>query len=365
MIKGLSWWKRFTLMVKPHMILMVKWSTLLCMPYVILMGFLVPLGQGITKVSPVSLAANDRNTIQVQGYNTDFKNAEDVKAWLKYDDQLLPSINTLIKSPQEAEFQFDIPSIVSAKSKYIDLNLIINSSKGPIVLPSAFNLKNTRDSSFSSSSQWSSEKLTFNPESNFNYPYRNLMGETIRHTFFHVPLWFAMTLLFMISAWYSIKSLLKKGNASDHDSKVVSLVSVGLLFGVLGIVTGMLWAKFTWGAYWSFDVKQNMAAISLLIYLGMFLLRNSLSDPDAKKRIGNIYNIFAFCLLIPLIFIIPRRYDSLHPGNGGNPGMGTEDLDNTMRVVFYPAVIAYICLGLWIASLYYRYLKLKTKQENA
>ena len=76
-------------------------------------------------------------------------------------------------------------------------------------------------------------------------------------------------------------------------------------------------------------MKQNMTAIALLIYAGFFLLRKTIADPDSKGRIGNIYNIFAFCMLIPLIFIIPRRYDSLHPGNGGNPAMGGEDLDNT------------------------------------
>jgi heme exporter protein C len=51
--------------------------------------------------------------------------------------------------------------------------------------------------------------------------------------------------------------------------------------------------------------------------------------------------------------------DSLHPGNGGNPALGGEDLDNTMRMVFYPAVIGFILLGLWISQLVYRTDKLK------
>jgi heme exporter protein C len=55
--------------------------------------------------------------------------------------------------------------------------------------------------------------------------------------------------------------------------------------------------------------------------------------------------------------------DSLHPGNGGNPAFGDEDLDNTLRAVFYPAIIAYTILGLWIAQLTVRYYDAKDKIE--
>ena len=347
MFTGLKWW---------------KWLVLLIVPYVILMGFLVPLGQGIIKVTPATLRANQANTITVTGYNTQFLKSKNTTAWLRVNDQLVGSTNTLSISDQVAEFQFYIPYNSEVKSEYIDLSLIVNTEQGPLVLPSAFSFKNEKDSNTAIQNGWTREAPVFKAESNFNYPYRNLMAETIRHTFFHVPLWFAMTFLFMASVFYSIRHL-RKSNTSD-DNKVVALVGTGVLFGILGTITGMFWAKFTWGSYWSFDVKQNMTAIALLIYAGFFLLRKTIADPDSKGRIGNIYNIFAFCMLIPLIFIIPRRYDSLHPGNGGNPAMGGEDLDNTMRVVFYPAVIAYICLGFWLSELYYRYKILKSKIDD-
>jgi len=63
--------------------------------------------------------------------------------------------------------------------------------------------------------------------------------------------------------------------------------------------------------------------------------------------------------LIPLIFILPRLTDSLHPGNGGNPGFNVYDLNSQLRIVFYPAVIGFICLGLWIAD-----IKLKIQKIN-
>ena len=65
-------------------------------------------------------------------------------------------------------------------------------------------------------------------------------------------------------------------------------------------------------------------------------------------------------MMIVFIGIIPRMNDSLHPGNGGNSGFGQLDLDNQLRLVFYPAVIGWILIGTWIASLRYR---LKVLQE--
>ncbi|HMR44960.1 MAG TPA: cytochrome c assembly protein, partial [Saprospiraceae bacterium] len=69
--------------------------------------------------------------------------------------------------------------------------------------------------------------------------------------------------------------------------------------------------------------------------------------------------LFAFATLIPLLYVIPRMTDSLHPGSGGNPAMGGEDLDNTMRMVFYPAIIGWTLVGFWMANLNFRIEKIR------
>jgi heme exporter protein C len=51
------------------------------------------------------------------------------------------------------------------------------------------------------------------------------------------------------------------------------------------------------------------------------------------------------------IMIMPRLVDSLHPGNGGNPGFGKYDLDSNMRMVFYPAIIGWSLMGVWMMQL--------------
>ena len=57
--------------------------------------------------------------------------------------------------------------------------------------------------------------------------------------------------------------------------------------------------------------------------------------------------------------------DSLHPGAGGNPAFKQYDLDSNMRLVFYPAVVGWFLLGLWIASLKIRLALVRFKKENA
>ncbi len=183
-------------------------------------------------------------------------------------------------------------------------------------------------------------------------PRQVILYETIRNLYFHVPMWFTMIFLFLLSTIHSVKNL--SNNNLQNDRKALSLVQVGIVFGILGTLTGSVWAKFTWGAWWTNDVKLNGSAITMLIYFAYLILRNSLEDEQKRARIAAVYNIFAFVMLIVFIGILPRMTDSLHPGNGGNPGFNNYDLDNNMKLVFYPAVLGWILLGYWISTIRFR-----------
>jgi heme exporter protein C len=93
------------------------------------------------------------------------------------------------------------------------------------------------------------------------------------------------------------------------------------------------------------------------------VLRDSINDMDKKARISSVYNIFAYAMLFPAIWIIPRLLPSLHPGaEGNNPALDTKDIDNRMRMVFYPAVLGWTLLGVWITTLKIRLSLLKEKK---
>lgn len=185
-----------------------------------------------------------------------------------------------------------------------------------------------------------------------------MIGDTIRNVFFHVGMWFAMLAIMMSSFISSIKFL--SSGKLDDDLKANEAVLVGVFFGLLGIFTGMTWANFTWGAPWANDPKLNGAAVSLLVYFAYLVLRSAVQDEEKRARVSAVYNIFAFILLIVFIGILPRVAPSvLHPaGKGdGNPAFG--DMDAQMRYVFYPALIGWILLGMWVMNLRIRYRKLE------
>lgn len=193
-------------------------------------------------------------------------------------------------------------------------------------------------------------------------PRRHILNETIRNLYYHVPMWFTMILLFTVAFAYSIKYL--RSGKLQHDIYAANFTKVGIFFSILGMLTGMEWAQYTWGEAWSNDPKQLGTAICMLIYFAYLILRGGISDDEKRAKISSVYNIFAFALMIPLIWILPRLVDSLHPGNGGNPGFNTYDLDSRMRMVFYPAVIGWFLLGLWISNLKVRTDLIKFKREN-
>ncbi|KAB1065960.1 cytochrome c biogenesis protein CcsA [Salibacter halophilus] len=187
-----------------------------------------------------------------------------------------------------------------------------------------------------------------------------ILNETIRNLFYHVTMWFAMMILMTASVVYSIKYL-RSGKELD-DAKAKIAAEIGLFLGVLGIATGSIWAKFTWGAYWINDPKLNGAAVTILAYFAYMILRNSFDDEEKRAKISAVYNIFAYVLLIVFLMILPRMTDSLHPGNGGNPAFSQYDLDNTMRIIFYPAIIGWTLIGVWLGELKLRLHKLRIKK---
>jgi heme exporter protein C len=201
-------------------------------------------------------------------------------------------------------------------------------------------------------------------------PRLHILNESIRNLYFHVSMWFSMMILFIVSVIYSIKYLRTFNHRNDiYASKFAAMGSV---LGILGYITGAIWASYTWLT----DQHQSLgsilkepkligAAIALLIYGAYFVLRGSFTDIDKRARISAVYNIFAFAMLFPSIWIIPRLVGSLHPGapgsDSGNPALNFKDIDSRLRMVFYPAVIGWTLLAVWIATMKIRLQLLKDK----
>ncbi|WP_084444158.1 cytochrome c biogenesis protein [Hymenobacter roseosalivarius] len=190
-------------------------------------------------------------------------------------------------------------------------------------------------------------------------PRLDILNESIRNLYFHVPMWFGMTIILTTSVVYSIRYL--HTPTARLDTLAHESAKTGIVMGLLGLATGSLWARYTWGAWWTSDPRLNGAAIAMLIYGAYIVLRSSFTDEQQRARISAVYNIFAFAAAIPLLFVLPRLTNSLHPGAGGNPGFSNYDLDSNMRMVFYPAVIGWTLIGFWITQVSSRLEFLKQK----
>jgi heme exporter protein C len=337
-----------------------KIASVLLVVYALAAGMLVPLKPGITHVGPETAKAGQTATFQFHGYNSFYTRSEAsaVRIWLEYDSlNAVLGQNVKILSDTALEATFSFPKDLPRQSPSVMLNAIIDHpADGVSLLPDAVEL--TRDTAAATAAANWNQNLVgqLNIKKDFSFPYRNVIYESIRNTYYHVPMWFALMFLFVASVFYSVRFLLNP--KLDFDRKAAAYAESGLLFGGLGLVTGMLWAQYTWGAAWSNDIKQLMTAVALLIYLAYFILRRSFDEPEKGARLAAVYNIFAFASLIPLLYIVPRMFASLHPGAEGNPAFGSQDLDNTMRMVFYPAILGFTGLGFWIAELRFRYQRL-------
>lgn len=338
-----------------------KFLSVVLVGYALIAGMLVPLKSGIQQVTPDHALTGQEVKLSFHGYNTQFSRpgSSPVRAWLTFDEQhaiaataLEPVSDTVLNAT------FRIPGRLPNDEASAYLNVIVDHpDAGTSLLPAGLEVRRDTAAAPGDAAAWTSAPVQhLHVQRGFSFPYQNVVYETIRNTYYHVPMWFVLMFLFIASAWYSVLYL--RNPSPENDRRAVAYTETGVTFGLLGLFTGMVWANYTWGAPWSNDIKQLMTAVALLVYLAYFILRRSFDEPEKGARLAAAYNIFAFASLVPLLYIVPRMFASLHPGATGNPAFGTQDLDNTMRAVFYPAIIGWSLLGFWAAELRFRYQRL-------
>jgi len=190
-------------------------------------------------------------------------------------------------------------------------------------------------------------------------PHIPILEETARNLFLHVPMWFTMMVAFTMAFVFSIRYL----NSEDlkWDRKAETATAIGLVFGICGLLTGALWARFTWGTWWTFaEPRMNLSALCMLIFVAYFILRSAFNNNVKRAKISAVYNIFGVTTVPFLLYIIPRQLPSLHPGAEGNPAFSDMTAPE-LRLIFYPAVIGFIGLAIWMMDIVNRYKKVKDR----
>ncbi len=220
------------------------------------------------------------------------------------------------------------------------------------------------------------------------------IGETSRIFYFHVPCAWVCVVAFLMTAFFSILYLsLRRSGAQDHfpqnltflqglkralseakketslprkltffcvvffgnppvlDSKAALSAQLGLIFCALATISGAIWARFAWGAFWNWDPRETSIFLQLLIYLAYFSLRGSIGESEKRATFSSAYAILAFLTVPFLIFIVPRITSSLHPSD---TVVGQEQKFNmgpTVSAIFYSSLAGFTLLYYYLYRL--------------
>jgi heme exporter protein C len=344
--------------------------------YTLFIGLHTPLRPALvdeTNRATQTIKVGQPTTIKATGYNTAFTKSKTIRAWLTIVDSIrgkdgLPPVYPIkaekiaVLDDTHLDVSFQIPATLPLSKNLQEANLVLDTDEEGLLLRKTI-VQIAQDSINSAvgRSLWTAEMGIEPKPKKYAFPNLEFTRETIRNVYFHVPMWFVMFTMYAIGLFYSIQFLRKKDLMDDL--RAVSFTRTGTAFGLFGLFTGGLWANYAWGEPFPInEIKLLMTYTALAIYLAYFILRMSFDDFERRARISAVYSIFSFSSLIPLLYVVPKlAAASSHPGNGGNSSIATQDMDNAMRMVFYPASVGWILLGLWIATLVVRTEVVKEK----
>lgn len=141
-------------------------------------------------------------------------------------------------------------------------------------------------------------------------PVEVTMGAVQKLFYFHISNAWVGMLGFLVAAAAGILYL--KSHDQRWDIVGVAAVEISLVFFFAAIVLGSIWAKPSWGTYWTWEPRLTTAAIVELIYIANLLFRQSLDDPDRRARYSAVYVIVG-SVSVPITFLSIRLFRTIHP----------------------------------------------------
>ena len=173
-------------------------------------------------------------------------------------------------------------------------------------------------------------------------PDESAQGAIYRIMFFHIPSWFTCFTGFFLAGVSSILYLVKK--KPGYDTFAVATVEVGVAFTIIGLVTGMIWARIIWGIWWTWDARLTWAFITCLIYAGYLMMRNAIDEPTARARYAAVLCIFAFTSVV-ITFKAIEWWRTQHPGPVLSIRTGGGKMDPAMESILYQNWYALLLLA--------------------
>lgn len=196
-------------------------------------------------------------------------------------------------------------------------------------------------------------------------PEAEILGDTGRLLYFHVPAAWLSALAFIMSGIYSILFLRgKSNNVRLQEEKAFNSSVIGMIFLVIAIISGSIWSKVSWGAFWNWDPRQTSIVVLVLIYIAYFSLRAATDNNPKRGRLTSSYLIIAMAATPFLIFIIPRLYLSLHPADTIINSEVKIHLPPEMKITLLLSLLSFTLLFMYLFRLANRISKVKLEIQN-
>ena len=172
-------------------------------------------------------------------------------------------------------------------------------------------------------------------------PTEAVMGQVQRVFYFHIGTAWTALLGFLAAGAAGVVYLVKRD--PKWDIAEVAAVEISLVFFLITIVLGSIWARPVWNTWWTWDPRLTTAAVTELIYIAYFMLRQGIEDPERRARFGAVYAIVG-AVSAPITFFAIRLFRTIHPvviGSGDPGAEGAFSMVGDMKVAFFFALFTF------------------------
>jgi heme exporter protein C len=175
-------------------------------------------------------------------------------------------------------------------------------------------------------------------------PTEAVMGQVQRVFYFHVGTAWVGLLGFLLAAVTGVVYLVTKD--PKWDIVEIAAVEISMVFFLITIILGSIWARPIWNTWWTWDPRLTTAAVTELIYIAYFMLREGIEDPDRRARFGAVYTLIGG-VSAPITFMVIRLFRTIHPviiGSGDPNAQGTFAMAPDMKVAFFFALFTFTAI---------------------
>jgi heme exporter protein C len=184
-------------------------------------------------------------------------------------------------------------------------------------------------------------------------PDEAMQGPIYRIIFFHVPA--AITGMIGYFAALVLSILYLSSGNFRYDSLAASVVEVSVVFSVLNIVTGSIWARIIWGIWWTWDYRLTSALVCVLIFSGYLMLRRAIDEPTQRARLSAALAIFG-CIDVVIVWKSIEWFRTQHPGPILSIRTGGGNIDPAMEHMLYLNFLAILMIAIALVLI-------RTRQE--